>query len=284
MRIAVTGSSGRIGRYVAQELDNVGHQVVGLDVQHDTQAKGGQLLVDLTDAGQVYGALAGCEAVVHMGAWANPGVVPDTRTYADNTAGTFNLLQAAADLGIRRVVSASSNQVYGFFEAPPLYAPVDEEHPCRPVNCYALSKTAGEQAAEYFSRHKGLEILSLRILGTRMPDEIPGDIAKIAADPASAAKLLWTRTDARDAAVACRLAVEADAVESGPYNIAGPRVVLDIPTRELVERYFGDRTELRDGLQGFESPLSCAKATRVFGYAPRYAWSVGVEHPEEDGS
>ena len=60
MRIAVTGSNGRIGRYVAQELDNAGHQVVGLDVQHDTQAKGGQLLVDLTDAGQVYGALAGC--------------------------------------------------------------------------------------------------------------------------------------------------------------------------------------------------------------------------------
>ncbi len=193
MRIAVTGSSGRIGRYVAQELDNAGHQVVGLDVQHDTQAKGGQLLVDLTDAGQVYGALAGCEAVVHMGAWANPGVVPDTRTYADNVTGTFNLLQAAADLGIRRVVSASSNQVYGFFEAPPLYAPVDEEHPCRPVNCYTLSKTAGEQAAEYFSRHKGLDILSLRILGTRTPDEIPGDIAKIVADPASAAKLLWTR-------------------------------------------------------------------------------------------
>ena len=201
MRIAVTGSSGRIGCYVAQEIDNAGHQVVGLDVQHDTQAKGGQLLVDLTDAGQVYGALAGCEAVVHMGAWANPGVVPDTRTYADNTTGTFNLLQAAADLGIRRVVSASSNQVYGFFEAPPLYAPVDQEHSCRPVNCYALSKTAGEQAAEYFSRHNGLDILSLRILGTRMPEEIPGDVAKIVADPASAAKLLWTRTDARDAAV-----------------------------------------------------------------------------------
>ena len=102
MRIAVTGSSGRIGRYVAQELVNAGHQVVGLDVQHDTQAKGGQLLVDLTDAGQVFGALAGCEAVVHMGAWANPGVVPDTRTYADNVTGTFNLLQAAADLGSAR--------------------------------------------------------------------------------------------------------------------------------------------------------------------------------------
>lgn len=281
MKIAVTGSSGRIGRYVVRELSHAGHQVVGLDVQHNAQAKGLQLLIDLTDAGQVYGALAGCDAVVHMGAWANPGVVPDTRTYADNTTGTFNLFQAAADLGIRRIISASSNQVYGFFAAPPLYAPVDEEHPCRPVNCYALSKMAGEQAAEYFSRHKGLEILSLRILGTRTPEEIPGDIAKIAADPKSAAKLLWTRTDARDAALACRLAVEADTVESGPYNIAGSRVALDIPTQELVARYFSDRTELRGGLQRFASPLSCARAERVFGYAPRYAWSVGVDHPED---
>ena len=281
MKIAVTGSSGRIGRYVVRELSHAGHQVVGLDVQHNAQAKVLQLLIDLTDAGQVYGALAGCDAVVHMGAWANPGVVPDTRTYADNTTGTFNVFQAAADLGIRRIISASSNQVYGFFAAPPIYAPVDEEHPCRPVNCYALSKMAGEQAAEYFSRHKGLEILSLRILGTRTPEEIPGDIAKIAADPKSAAKLLWTRTDARDAALACRLAVEADTVESGPYNIAGSRVALDIPTQELVARYFSDRTELRSGLQRFASPLSCARAERVFGYAPRYAWSVGVDHPED---
>ena len=281
MKIAVTGSSGRIGCYVVRELSHAGHQVVGLDMQHNAKVMRRQLLIDLTDAGQVYGALAGCDAVVHMGAWANPGVVPDTRTYADNTTGTFNLFQAAADLGIRRIISASSNQVYGFFAAPPLYAPVDEEHPCRPVNCYALSKMAGEQAAEYFSRHKGLEILSLRILGTRTPEEIPGDIAKIAADPRSAAKLLWTRTDARDAALACRLAVEADTVESGPYNIAGSRVALDIPTQELVARYFSDRTELRGGLQCFASPLSCARAERVFGYAPRYAWSVGVDHPED---
>jgi nucleoside-diphosphate-sugar epimerase len=240
------------------------------------------LRVDLTDAGQVYGGLAGCEAVVHMGAWPNPGLVPDTRTYADNTTGTFNVFQACADLGIYRIVSASSNQVYGFAGPPPLYAPVDEEHPCRPVNCYALAKMAGEQAADYFCKNKGLEILSFRILGTRTPDQIPDDIAKIAADPASGGRLLWTRTDARDVALACRLAVEATEVESGIYNIVGQRVALDVPTRELVARYFGDRTEVRVNLEGFESPLSCAKARRVFGYAPRYAWSVSSEHAEED--
>ncbi|MEE3259067.1 MAG: NAD(P)-dependent oxidoreductase [Candidatus Latescibacterota bacterium] len=280
MRIAVTGSSGRIGRYVVRELINAGHEVVGLDVQ----SQPGSMRVDLTDAGQIYGALAGAAAVVHMGAWPNPGLVPDTRTYADNTTGTFNVFQACADLGIRRIVSASSNQVYGFAGAPPLYAPVDEEHPCRPVNCYALSKMAGEQAADYFCKNKGLKILSFRILGTRTPAEIPDDIAKIAADPQSGGRLLWTRTDARDVARACRLAVEATEVESGVYNIAGPRVGLDMPTRKLVARYFGDCTEVRDGLEDFASPLSCAKARRVFAYAPRYAWSVSSEHPENGAS
>ena len=125
MRIAVTGSSGRIGRYVVRELVAAEHSVVGLDVAPGAEPGCRYLRVDLTDAGQVYGALAGVQAVVHMGAWAHAGAVPDTRTYGDNTAGTFNVFQACADLGIRRVVSASSNQVYGFAGAPPLYAPVD---------------------------------------------------------------------------------------------------------------------------------------------------------------
>ena len=275
MKIAVSGSSGRIGCYVVRELADAGHQVIGLDIQSAS------MRVDLTNADEVYGALAGCEAVVHMGAWPNPGCVPDTCTYSDNTTGTFNVFQASADLGIKRVVSASSNQVYGLAGALPLYAPIDEEHPLRPINCYALSKMAGEQAADYFCHNFDIEILSFRILGTRTPAELPGDIARIAADPTSDGRLLWTRTDARDVALACRLAIEAVAVESGPYNIAGPRVVLDIPTWELIEQYFGDRAEMRDELEDFASPLSCERARQVFGYVPHYDWSVSQQHLED---
>jgi len=232
MHIAVTGAAGRIGRYIVRDLLAAGHSVQGIDA-----VAGSGLQVDLTDAGQVYGALAGADAVVHMGAWANAGMVPDVRTYGDNTAGTYNVFQACADLGVRRVVSASSNQVYGFFSAPPLYAPIDEAHPMRPVNSYALSKLAGEQAAEYFSRTRGMEILSFRIMGARVPSELPGDIAQIKSDEGGATKLLWTRSDARDIALACRLAVEVERVESGAYNITGPRVVLEAETRELLARY-----------------------------------------------
>jgi len=282
MHILVTGGSGRIGRYVVQELLRAGHEVTSVDVVPGPVSGGRSLQVDLTDAGQVFQAAAGVRAVVHMGAWADAGQVPDTRTYGDNVRGTFNLFQAAADLGIRRIVSASSAQVYGFAGAPPVYVPADEDHPLRPLNCYALSKMAGEQAAAYFAAQRGLEILSFRIMGARPPAEMEANIERVARDPGRGRGLLWTRVDARDVALASRLAVEAEQVESGPYNITGAQGVLEEDSAALVRRHCGEATEIREGLEGRASPLSCARAERVFGYRPRCAWSISRRHPEED--
>ena len=193
-----------------------------------------------------------------------PGIVPDTRTYGDNVQGTFNLFQACADLGIQRVVSASSSQVYGFAKEPPVYVPVDETHPLRPPNCYALSKVVGEQAADYFVQRFGMTILSFRLMGIRTPAQLDAEIDELAQDPSKGTSLLWTRTDARDAATACRLAVEAESVSSGAYNITGAQVVLSEPTAALVGRYFGDETEVREALGGHVSPMSCAKGGSGF--------------------
>ena len=282
MQILVTGASGRIGRYVVKELVNAGHSVASVDVLPSERGMPRFLRVDLTDAGEVYQALAGAEAeaVVHLGAWANAGVVPDTRTYGDNVQGTFNLFQVCADLGIQRVVSASSAQVYGFAKEPPVYMPVDETHPLRPANCYALSKVVGEQTADYFVKRFGLTILSFRLMGIRTPAQLDAEIDGLAGDLSNGASLLWTRTDARDAATACRLAVEAESVSSGPYNITGARVVLSEPTAALVARYFGDKTEIRDALPDYISPMTCAKAEAAFGYQPRYLWSMSERHLE----
>ena len=283
MNILVTGSGGLIGGYVVRELLAAGHAVTGVDVVSERRGPGRTLRVDLTDAGEVYQALAwaGAEAVVHMAAWANAGVVPDTRTYGDNVRGAFNVFQACADLGIERVVSASSAQVYGLAGAPPLYVPMDEAHPVRPVNCYALSKIAGEQAADYFVKNRGMTILCFRFMGIRSPVGLDRQIGPLVQDPAGGGSLLWTRTDARDAALACRLAVEAGEVEAGVYNITGPRVVLEQPSLQLVKQYFGEGVEIRGDLPGTVSPLSCARAEKAFGYRPKYAWSVSERHLDE---
>jgi len=281
MNILVTGGSGRIGRYVVRDLVAAGHTVTNADLAPSPGLPGGFLRVDLTDPGDVYQALAytKSQAVVHLGAWANAGVVPDTRTYGDNVRGAFTLFQACADLNIKRIVNASSAQVYGFAQAAPSYLPVDEDHPFRPCNSYAAAKVAAEVAAEYFIQQFGLNILSFRFMGVRMPNEIAGEIEAMAADPASGSWLLWTRTDARDAAQACRLAVEATGVPSGPYNITGARVVLDHPAAELVATHFGADLEIR-GLDGYNSPLDCSRAQQAFGYQPRYVWTQTQQHPE----
>jgi nucleoside-diphosphate-sugar epimerase len=254
-------------------LVEAGHTVLGVDVNSpQSDAPGQSLRVDLTQAGEVYNALgrAKADAVIHMGAWSNAGVVPDPRTYGDNVCGTFNLFQACADMGIKRIVSASSAQVYGFAGAPPLYAPVDEEHPLRPVNSYALSKMAGEQAADYFVQNFGLTILSFRIMGVRPVEQIAPEIEAMRRDPASGSWLLWTRTDARDAARACRQAIEISSVASGVYNITGAEVVLEEGSESLISHYFGDQTEIREHIKGRTSPLSIAKARAAFGYNPQY--------------
>jgi nucleoside-diphosphate-sugar epimerase len=284
MNVLITGSSGRIGRYVVQEMVDFGHSVTAADLAPPPRHDDLHIRVDLTDAGDVYQAFARSEpdAVIHLGAWANEGLAPDTRVYGDNVLGTFNVFQACADLGIRRVVSASSAQVYGFAKAPPVYVPVDEDHPYRPANCYALSKMAGEQAADYFVERYGMTILSFRFMGVRMPAEIAPQIEEMAADPASGSWLLWTRTDARDAATACRLAVEAAEVPSGPYNITGAQVVLPTLTSELVSNHFGTATEVREPLAEHVSPLSSVRAREAFGYAPAFAWRLGQYYPDTE--
>ncbi len=289
MNILVTGSAGRIGRYIVRDLVDAGHRVTGADVSlpanNSNSTSAPTLQVDLTRAGEVYGALARAEAeaVVHMGAWANAGMVVDTRTYGDNVSATYNVFQACADLGIRHVISASTNQIYGFAQAPPLYVPVDENHLLRPVNCYALSKMAGEQAADYFVQNYGMTILAFRIMGTRTPMQLALEIEAMAAEPASGSWLLWSRTDARDVARACRLALEklarGEAIESGAYNLTGSQV-LGTSMVDLVRQHFGDATEIRGDLSPHLSLLSTEKARAAFGYEPHFVWTESQSHPE----
>jgi nucleoside-diphosphate-sugar epimerase len=281
MKVLVTGASGRIGRYVVRELVDSGHTVTGIDIAPGVVVGTPSLLVDLTDAGQVYQALAqsGAEAVVHMGAWADDGLVPSTRTYGDNVCGAFSVFQACADLGIQRVVSASSHQVYGTAHKAPLYVPIDENHPLRPQAPYALSKVVGEQAASYFVTRYEMQILSFRLLGIRLPSAIDAEIQRNLQDPGSRKSLMWTRCDVRDAALACRLAIEADTVAPGPYNITGQLNLLNVDSAALVSQYF-PTTEIRDGLKGSLSPTSCAHAREAFGYRARFNWTVSQRYPE----
>ena len=280
MRIVVTGGSGRVGKFVVQALADGGHEVTSLDLAPAPERVTGvrYMTGNVSQIADVYGTLsyAKADAIVHMAAWSDPGIVPDARTYSDNVTGHFNVLDASAALGLKRVILASSAQVYGFAAHDPDFAPVNEDHPLRPLNAYALSKIAGESAAAYFAQG-GLNVLTFRIMGVRAPKDLDAEIARALKDPRADRFLLWTRTDARDIARGCLQALEAGTVESGVYNMSGAENLHGLETQELFARY-APSTDISALPAGMRSGFSSDKALRAFGYAPEFVWTREQRH------
>src|SRR5919201_47143 len=140
MKILVTGGRGKVGQFVVQELVNSGHEITVFDrVAGPERGTVKYLVGDVQDLGQVMEAMQGTEAVIHLAAIHNPNITTAAVTYQTNVVGSFNVHQAAFRLGIKRVVSASSNAVVGWSYSQnfmPDYLPIDEEHPLRPEDPY----------------------------------------------------------------------------------------------------------------------------------------------------
>ena len=170
--VAVTGSSGKLGRHVVRHLQDHGYRAVALDrVPDPATAAAVSVRVDLTDHGQVLEALTavddrhdGVDAVVHLAAIPAPGLTTNAATFANNITATYNVFAAARSAGIRNVVWASSETVLGLpFDVPPPYIPVDEEYAARPESTYSLVKHLEEQMAiELVRWHPDLKIVALR--------------------------------------------------------------------------------------------------------------------------
>ena len=276
MRIALTGSSGKLGTVVARELVASGHDVVGLDI---VGARGpGFVQVDLTDYGQVIDALGGVDrsapfkAIVHLGAIPAPGIRSDVATFHNNMPSTFNVFWAAVRLGIRRIVYASSETVLGLpFDVPPPYIPVDEEYAARPESVYSLVKVLEEQlAAELVRWHPDLSITALRFSNVMVPE----DYAAFPSfdDDALARKWnLWSYIDARDGAQAIELALERAPTGFDRFIIAASDSVMSRPNAELIAEVFPGVPITAD-FGEHDTLLSISKARRVLGYEPRHSW------------
>jgi nucleoside-diphosphate-sugar epimerase len=129
-RICVTGATGQAGRAVVADLREHGCDVTATDIAVTrADREQGTLQADLTDYGQAVEALTGAEAVVHLANIPAPGLSTPAVTFNSNITMNFNVFQAAAHLGLSRVVWASSETTLGLpFDVPPRYAPVDEDH------------------------------------------------------------------------------------------------------------------------------------------------------------
>lgn len=277
MRITITGSKGLLGRYVVDYARRQQHQALGVDIVGRGDPTQDYLVADLTDLGQAYDAAHGADAIIHLAAIPDQRMAPAVRTFMDNLGMTYNILFAAARLGVRRVVVASSIQVVqtSFNERPIryLYLPVDEDHPIDPQNEYALSKAAGELAADMFARCRGLTVVSLRFPWIATPEEVAS--MPLAVDW-SDTSLVCQYIDARDAARACLLAATA-ALPAGSHHvfyITARDTCVDAPSLDIARRLFPE-AELRPELQGFASLVSGRRAARVLGFEPHYSCRDG---------
>ena len=291
-RVLVTGASGRLGRAVVGELVGNDYAVVAVDrVRPNEQLPDGARFVetDLGDVGQVAGAASGCDAVIHLGAIPAPYAHPDEVVFRNNTGATFAVFQAASILGIGRVAFASSVSAYGSAWAerafPPVYVPVDEEHPMLNHDAYGLSKEVDERTAQMFSRRNGMSVAALRFHWIATREEQLATVARHRGEPewVESARTMWGYVDLRDAARACRLAIEAGRDRPfgfSAFNIVAADTLIDGPTEATVREH-APATEIRSPLSGTSGAYDISRAKRMLGWEPLHSWR---DEPSDPGA
>jgi nucleoside-diphosphate-sugar epimerase len=275
-KIVVTGGSGRLGQLVIQELVSYGYQVLSLDRARPAVNLCPSWIADLRCSGDLYQALTGAYGVVHLGAYQAPGLAPDAEVFSNNVTATYNVLKAAGDLGVKKVVMASSTAAFGFIYALqrglPEYLPLDEQHPSRPQDPYGLSKLVAEQIADSVALlHPHITISSLRFPGVIF-DFSYDSVRERWKDPGARANTSWAYIDGRDAATACRLLIEAEFAGHEVMIVAAPTSSMREPTVELIEKYLGPSIPVKNGRAGNWSGVSSAKAEKLLGFKARYGW------------
>jgi len=220
--------------------------------------------------------LARADAVVHLAAIPVAGGPPGSVIFRDNTLMTYNVLEAASNYGIPRVVCMSTTAVIyypqpAWYPFEPRYLPVDEAHPPTHHNAYSLSKQVGELTAEMFSRLGRTVPVSLRPAWIVTPGEIR---AKGLLDPErldDGLYGLWSYTDVRDVARACQAALKADLTQHEVFNLSAPDTFATIPTLDLIHKLWPTLTDLRGDLSGYRPLIDCRKAARLLGFEAIYS-------------
>jgi UDP-N-acetylglucosamine/UDP-N-acetyl-alpha-D-glucosaminouronate 4-epimerase len=304
MRYLVTGGAGFIGSNTVDELVRRGHGVVVLDDLSsgkeenlaEVRSKITFLKGSITDLEAVQKAMHQAEYVIHLAARTSvPRSVKDPlETNRINVEGTLNVLVAARDNKVKRVVFAASSSAYG--ETPTL--PKTESMQPQPFSPYGVSKFVGELYAQTFGRCYGLENVSLRyfnIFGPRQDPDSPysGVLSRFAMafleeqQPVVYGDGEQTRdfTYVENAVQANLLACESPSASGEVFNVGtGGRVSLN-QTLEHFRRISGKRLEVKydPSREGDirDSQADIAKAREFLGYEPTVLFEEGLERTFE---
>lgn len=293
-RILFTGGSGKAGRHVVPYLLERGHRVVNVDLTPLDHPGVDNLTADITRSGEMFNVMTSYanfdelepgtgvpefDAVVHFAAVPRILINPDNRTFEVNTIGTYNVIEAAVKLGIKKIAIASSETTYGICfadgVADPDVLPVEEDYDVNPMDSYGLSKVVNEQTARAFQRRSGFDIYALRIGNVIEPheyDRFPGFFK----DPAQRRRNIFCYIDARDLGQIVDLCLQKDGLGYQVFNAGNDTNSVDIPNSEILERFFPNVPVSRD-LGPFEALFSNRKIREVLGFRENHDWRKYVK-------
>ena len=293
-RIVFTGGSGKAGKHVVPWLKAKGYDILNLDLKPLDCPGVNTLITDVTDSGQVFNALtmhhgfdgydkgkvpSAPDAVIHFAAIPRVLIAPDNTTYEANVMSTYNVIEAAAKLGVKKIIIASSETTYGvcFAEGDKDFHhfPLDEDYDIDPMDSYGLSKVINEKTARAFAMRYGIDIYALRIGNVIEPHEYPM-FENFLKDPMSRKRNAWAYIDARDLGQICHLCIEKDGLGFQVFNAVNDTITAKGDTASFLKKHC-PQIPLKRPMVGNEAPLSNAKIRDVLGFKEEHDWKTYVK-------
>ncbi|CAL9316818.1 NAD-dependent epimerase/dehydratase family protein [Streptomyces sp. SudanB182_2057] len=184
--VLLTGAAGGLGTLMRSLLPEYGYALRLFDVR-PIEGEPDAVTADLTDKDALREAVRGVDAVLHLAGISLEA--PFEKILRSNIEGTYNLYEAARQEGVGRIVFASSNHAVGFTPAPRAGEPlIPVDTPRRPDTFYGLSKSFGEDLAQFYWDKHGLETVSVRI-GSCFPEPSSVRMLSVWMSPADGARL-----------------------------------------------------------------------------------------------
>ncbi|MBC3794774.1 NAD-dependent epimerase/dehydratase family protein [Spirosoma utsteinense] len=293
-RIFFTGGSGKAGKHVISYLLDQGHNVMNVDLMPLNHPGVDNLIADITDSGQIFNAMSSYagldelepgngipkfDAVVHFAAVPRILIKPDNETFRINTIGTYNVIEAAVKLGIKKIIIASSETTYGICfsdgKTNPTVLPLEEDYDVDPMDSYGLSKVVNEKTARSFQRRSGFDIYALRIGNVIEPHEYAELFPHYFANPEVRRRNAFCYIDARDLGQIVDLCLSKDSLGYQVFNAGNDENGATIPTKELAEKFFPNVPVTRE-MGEHEALFSNRKIREVLGFKEQHNWQKYV--------
>ncbi|MSR58128.1 MAG: NAD(P)-dependent oxidoreductase [Planctomycetaceae bacterium] len=270
-RIIVTGAKGGTGRSIVAGLRAGGYDVLGVDIVAPVPTEAGYVRLDLRDANGLNDIFAGADGIVHFGSYPTDSWCSATEAFQNLMLGGFNVLQAAANTGIKRLVMASSIMTYGDLTRQPTL-PITEDSPLVPQSIYGSSKRLQEILAADYCRWHGLSVAALRLSRIVYEGCYEWRLKQHTESELSALSVLWSYVDARDVATACQAWLESDCTGFEVFNVAAENTCIETPIADLLRKCCPQITDIRTPFATDQTPFDSGKLRRTLHWNARYDW------------